>query len=269
MTRDALAADASRALARPQPLPPSTRPGSEAPPAVAPSQVLIGDAFTPSTPFHLTPLGNLDATLAKPQTTVSTAYTAVAAPGQVSTLAQKVGEVRTVVAPTSAPAPASASAASPSATAVPGVTRTVGALGVATGGIQAVRGVDQLGDGKLAEGSANVVLGSGSVAVGALTIAGSKAAAPVAAAVGIAGGAHQLLTAKDTEAKVLGGVKIAGGGVMVAGLLATAKRVRGPVGAALIAAGTAISIGTALFENRALIAKGFDKAEAFFKRLFA
>ncbi len=135
----------------------------------------------------------------------------------------------------------------------------MGPLGVIAGGVGAYNGVRDMADGKIVEGGLDTVAGLATAAggVGSTGTALMGAAAPAALGVLAAGGAgvaaaadgvkdvYQGIRDGNVEQGVVGGVKTAGGGMMMAGA-ATANPL-------LIGAGALTYGGAMIYENREAI----------------
>lgn len=140
----------------------------------------------------------------------------------------------------------------------------MGALGVVGGGFQAANGVQELRDGKLVEGGANVTAGAGSMVSGAALMTGRVAlGTTTGGAVAVVDGAKDIYVGirdGNVEKAATGGVKTAAGGAMIAGV-ATANPV-------LIAGGAIAYGGAVVYENRQAIADGARRAWGWVKSWF-
>ncbi len=130
--------------------------------------------------------------------------------------------------------------------------RGLGVVGVAGGGLQYYNGLEELQAGKTAEGVSDVGGGVTNMAAGGAMIAGRVALGTTLGGVAATGdGIKDIYVGVrdgDVERGVVGGVKTAAGGAMIAGV-ATANPI-------LIAGGAVTYGGAVVYENREAIADG-------------
>lgn len=126
-----------------------------------------------------------------------------------------------------------------------------GTLGLVGGGLQTAHGVNELRDGKIVDGTADVTSGSANMVAGGALLAGAGGLAAGAGGVGalVDGGRDviQGIRNGNTEQTVVGGVKSGAGAMMMAGAM---------TGNPLLVAGGAVVYGGAvIYQNREAIGK--------------
>jgi hypothetical protein len=131
-----------------------------------------------------------------------------------------------------------------------------GVLGAVGGAFQMKNGVDQINEGKVVEGTADVAGGAGNVVAGTAMVAGRVAlGTTVGGAVAVVDGAKDMYVGirdGNTEKTIVGAVKSGAGAAMIAGV-ATANPI-------LIAGGAVAYAGAAIYENREAIGNAISSA---------
>lgn len=159
----------------------------------------------------------------------------------------------------------------------------LGALGILGGGVEAIYGGKEIASGRPVQGSADVVGGSLNVAAGASQLStatsdglatGLKAigavdeiggrlpvAGPLVGAASVITGGVQMVDAiarHDASAAVTGGVKTAGGAVMIAGAFLDTTIAGAPAGVVLNGVGGAMILAGTAWDHRQAIATGLS-----------